>query len=525
MDKHNFLEKANHIIIFPYIVYAHFRCKKKLISGGKIMLLTSIVQDLDFQIIQGNLNKDIHSIAFDSRDIEPGSLFIAISGFTVDGHNFINQAIENGATTIIVEDNIQINKDITVLKVVNSRDALARISTNFYKHPSNKINLIGITGTNGKTSTTYFIKSIFEKARESIAIIGTIGTVINDKTYENKNTTPESLHLQQFFSKINESNTKNCMMEVSSHALNLDRVAYTEFDTGIFTNLSPDHLELHKNMDEYFYAKAKLFKQTKKYNIINIDDIYGKKLVDLAASFPAQILTYGIYDNADIYPTDIFYAFDHTTYTVNTPTGQARITVNLPGEIYLYNSLAAIACAYCNGVPMKIIQKGIKSLTSIKGRFEVVYEKENFKIIIDFAHTEDALKKTLNIIKPFVKGRLILVFGVYADTSKNGTDKRIGMGKVAAKNANFSIITLDNPKHHDQNLIIKEISEAMEQEQANFKTILDREEAIRYAIKISNEDDVIIIAGKGHETSQVIGDVEIPFNEKEIVLDALTVKI
>lgn len=488
------------------------------------MLLTSIVDNLSFTKLQGDLNKEIKSIAYDSREIEPGSLFVAISGFTVDGHEYIDQAIDNGATAIILEKNVPIDKDITVIQVTNSRDALAYVSANFYEHPADMLNLIGITGTNGKTSTTYFIKSIFEEAEKSIAIIGTIGTVINNKIYENKNTTPESLNLQQFFKKINESNTKNCMMEVSSHALNLNRVAHTNFDIGIFTNLTPDHLELHKNMEDYFQAKAKLFKQTTKYNIINIDDVYGKKLVNMMDDYPAKTLTYGIHDKADIYPTEINYSFDQTTYTVNTPTGEARISINLPGEIYVYNSLAAIACAYVNKVPLDIIKQGLHVLTEIKGRFEVVYKKEDFKVIIDFAHTEDALEKTLNTIKPYVKGRIILVFGVYADTSKNGTDKRVGMGRVAAQNADFSIITSDNPKNHDQQFIIKEISEAMDRYNGNYKAILDRETAIQQAISMSNEQDVIIITGKGHETTQVIGNVNIPFNEKEIVLDALASK-
>lgn len=488
------------------------------------MLLTSIVEHLGFIKLQGDLNNDIQSIAYDSREVVPGSLFVAISGFSVDGHKFIDQAVKNGASAIILEKDTKVDNNVTVLKVTNSREALACVSVNFYHHPANNLNLIGITGTNGKTSTTYFIKSIFEEAKKSIAIIGTIGTVINNKIYENKNTTPESLNLQHFFKQINESNTENCIMEVSSHALNLDRVAHTDFDTGIFTNLTPDHLELHKNMDEYFHAKAKLFKQTKKYNIINCDDPYGEKLIHTIRDYPAKIVTYGIHNKADIYPTDIDYAFDRTTYTVNTPTGQMRITVNIPGEIYVYNSLAAIACAYYNDIPLDIIQQGLLELTKIEGRFEVVYNKDDFKVIIDFAHTEDALEKTLNTIKPYVKGRVILVFGVYADTSKNGTDKRFGMSKVAAENADFSIVTSDNPKHHDPNFIIKEISEAMDYYQGNYEAILDREIAIQRAINMSNDQDVVIIAGKGHERTQIIGNATIPFNEKEIVLDALASK-
>lgn len=489
------------------------------------MLLTSIMQGIQFNKMQGDLNKQISAIAYDSREVVPGSLFVAISGYTVDGHNFIKHAIERGAVAVILEEEKSVDKDITLLKVSDSRNALACISANFYKHPSKELNLIGITGTNGKTSISYFIKSIFDCANKTTGVIGTNGILLNDKqTVDNSITTPESLNTQRIFSKMNELKTKNCIMEVSSHALQLSRVAYNYFNTSIFTNLSPDHLELHKSMEKYFYEKSKLLELATDFNIINADDKYGQRLIGLAKNYNAKTITYGINNNADIYPTNINYSFDGTTYTVNTPTGKAKIKVNLPGDIYLSNSLAAIACAYCNDIPIEFIQKGIYDITAIEGRFDVVYQKDDFKVIIDFAHTEDALEKTLNTVKPYVKGRIILVFGVYADLSESGKNKRIGMGKVAAKYADLSIVTSDNPKFHDQNIILQEISQAMEENKGTFKAIIDREEAIRTAINISEESDVIVITGKGHETSQIIGDVEIPFNEAEIVRDALTVK-
>ncbi|AXI09725.1 UDP-N-acetylmuramoyl-L-alanyl-D-glutamate--2,6-diaminopimelate ligase [Oceanobacillus sp. 143] len=488
------------------------------------MLLTSILQGLSFDVIQGDINQEIHSIAYDSRDVQANSVFVAISGFSVDGHNYIDSAIERGASIIIAERNIKTDKDVTILQVANTRNALALISANFYQHPTEKLNLIGITGTNGKTSISYFIKSIYEEAKKSIALIGTIGTVINDQLIQTKNTTPESLNLQQFFAAMLEENTENCMMEVSSHALNLDRVAYSRFNTGIFTNLTPDHLELHKNMDEYFEAKAKLFEMTDSWNIINADDPYGRKLADRVKDYNTKLVTYGIHNQADISATDIEYSFNHTIYTVNTPTESVKIKVNLPGEIYVLNSLAAIACAYYNGIPIEVIQQGINHVKGIKGRLEVVYEKDDFKVIVDFAHTEDALAKAINTLRPFAKGRIILVFGVYADLSEDGKQKFNGMAKVASTLADLSIITLDNPKHHDPNVIMKETIEAMEKHNGTYEAIPDRKEAIEHAINISNENDVILIAGKGHETTQIIGSLEIPFNEREIALDALAAK-
>ncbi|RDW21532.1 UDP-N-acetylmuramoyl-L-alanyl-D-glutamate--2,6-diaminopimelate ligase [Oceanobacillus chungangensis] len=488
------------------------------------MLLTSILQSLSFDVIQGDINQEIQSIAYDSRDVQTNSVFVAITGFSVDGHNYIDSAIERGASVIIAERKVTTDKDVTILQVADTRNALALVSANFYHHPTEKLNLIGITGTNGKTSISYFIKSIYDEAKKSIALIGTIGTVINDQVIQTKNTTPESLNLQQFFAAMVEENTKNCMMEVSSHALNLDRVAYSKFNTGIFTNLTPDHLELHKNMDEYFEAKAKLFEMTDSWNIINADDPYGRKLIDRVKNYDTKLVTYGIHNQADIYATDIEYSFNHTVYTVHTPTESVKIRVNLPGEIYVLNSLAAIACAYNNGIPIEVIQQGIHQVKEIKGRLEVVYEKNNFKVIVDFAHTEDALAKAINTLRPFAKGRIILVFGVYADLSEDGKQKFNGMAHVASRLADLSIITLDNPKHHDPVLIMNETIQAMENHEGAYEAIPDRKEAIEHAINISNENDIILIAGKGHETTQIIGDKEISFNEKEIALDALAAK-
>lgn len=485
------------------------------------MLLATVVKGLEFDIVQGNLNNEVSSIEYDSREIKKNSVFVAISGFTVDGHNFIDKAIEMGATTVIVEKDVSIQDNITVLKVKDSRKALARVSANYYDNPTEELDLIGITGTNGKTSTTYFIKSIYEQVNKSIGLIGTIGTVMNGKVIKNKNTTPESLNLQQIFSDMVQSNIDHCMMEVSSHALNLNRVAYCDYNTGIFTNLTPDHLELHHNMEEYFNAKAELFKLTKDYNIVNVDDQYGRKLVEKIKNYNTKLVTYGIENKADIYATNIQYFAEYTKYEVNTPTDSIEIKVNLPGTIYVYNTLAAIACAYSNNISLEDIQKGIEAVDGIKGRFEVVYKDNDYRIVVDFAHTEDSLEKALTTLRPFSKGRMILVFGVYAAPGDLGKDKRRAMGKIAAKYADFSVVTSDNPKEQDPNLIIEEVVKAIEEENGKYKAILDREEAIKYAIEMSKKDDTILIAGKGHETSQIIGKEEIPFNEAEIVAKVL----
>lgn len=483
------------------------------------MLLMKVIENLDFVRVKGSLDKEVSSIAYDSREIAANSVFVAISGFTVDGHHFIDKAIEMGATTIIVEKDIWLEEDVTILKVEDSRKALARISANFYDNPTDKLNLIGITGTNGKTSTTYFIKSIFEQAKKSIGLIGTIGTIINNKEVKNKNTTPESLNLQQIFSQMVEAEIDDCIMEVSSHALSLNRTAYSRFNMGIFTNLTPDHLELHHTMEEYFQAKATLFEGTTDYNIVNIDDDYGRRLIEKIKLYSPALITYGIENKADIYATNIHLDSEFSQYTLHTPEGTIEIKVNIPGVFNVYNSLAAIACAYCNRINLQDIQKGIQSLEHIKGRLEVIYKDDDKKVVVDFAHTEDGLEKALNTLRSNTAGRIILVFGVYAAPGEAGRDKRSAMGKVAAKYADFSIVTSDNPKHQDPNLIIKEIVEAIEEENGSYMAVVDRKEAIRYAIEVCEKDDIILLAGKGHETSQVIGDKEIPFNEKEIVME------
>ncbi|CAM4368623.1 UDP-N-acetylmuramoyl-L-alanyl-D-glutamate--2,6-diaminopimelate ligase [Paenibacillus alkaliterrae] len=481
------------------------------------MLLNAVVKNLSYELVKGDLHIEVSSIACDSREAVPHGVFVAISGFTVDGHCFIDKAIALGAAAVIVEKDVPVEADVTVLKVADTREALACIAANFYHRPTEQMNLIGITGTNGKTSTTYFLKSIFEQTGTTIGIIGTIGTVIGDKVFKNKNTTPESLQLQHIFSEMTKSHMKHCVMEVSSHALNLNRVAHSSFNTGLFTNLTPDHLELHNTMTEYFEAKAKLFDMTTDYNIVNADDEYGRILIDRLRGRETKLLTYGIEEAADIYATDIDYFADHTLYTVHTPRGSTMIKVNLPGAIYVYNSLAAIATAYCNQFSLQQIADGIEAVESIKGRLEVVYQDEDTKIIVDFAHTEDSLEKALTTIRPFAKGRIILVFGVYAADGESGREKRRAMAQVAATYADFAVVTSDNPKEQDNNMIIREIVEGIEAHNGAYEAIVDRRDAIAFAIAISRKDDVILIAGKGHETSQMIGKTEIPFNEAEIV--------
>lgn len=494
------------------------------------MKLKKALENIPYKLIQGSLDKDIHSITSFHKEVQPGSLFVAIKGFSKDGHDFVPTAIKNGAQIIVIERDVSdpIDSNITVIKVENSRKALAYIARSFYNKPDKKLQMIGITGTNGKTSTSYFLQSIYQAASYSTGKIGTNGIYMNGKKMEIERstaTTPDIIDLHKILQTMTVNNIDSCIMEVSSHALHLHRVTGIGFHTGLFMNLSPDHLELHKNLDEYFEAKAKLFDLTKNYNIINIDDPYGKRLARQCRKKAVKTYTVSFHQKADFYATNIRYSLEGTTYTVKTPTYEQDIFVHLPGKVNVYNSLMAIACAYANGLPKRTIYEGIKAVKSIPGRFNIVYEQDDYKVIVDFAHTEDALKNLLKTIKPFVKGRLILVFGVYADMSKKGREKRLNMGKVAGELADFSIVTLDNPKFFDQATIIKEITEGVKKTNGAYTAIPDREKAIQKAISISGPEDIVVIAGKGHETTQVIEGKEIPIDERRIVLDTLDSKL
>lgn len=486
------------------------------------MDLLICLNGLEYRSISGDLKQQITGIAFDSRKVDQGKLFVAIKGFSTDGHRYIEQAIKQGAAAIVYENDIDAgllkNNDVSFVRVDDARKALAGISANFFDQPTSKLNLVGITGTNGKTSISYFLKALLEHAGYKTGIMGTIGTLIGDKKIETPNTTPESLTVQTICDEMVNAAVDYAVMEVSSHALDLNRVAYCQFKSGIYTNLTPDHLELHKDMAHYFEAKAKLFNMTSKANIINRDDAYGQLLIErLKAHSAVSVITYGLTDEADVYATDIRYAIDHTLYMANTPSGTFSIRVNIPGEIYVYNSLAVVAWAYAEGFTPEMISAGIEALAGVKGRFETVYDRYDKKVVIDFAHTEDGLEKALSTLRPFVKNRLLLVFGVYAAPGALGEDKRRAMGAVAAIKSDFCFVTSDNPKEQDPVAIIDEVVASVVKNGGRYEAIVDRKQAIERALEFMQPGDIMLISGKGHETAQVIGKVEIPFNETEIV--------
>ncbi|WP_313757217.1 UDP-N-acetylmuramoyl-L-alanyl-D-glutamate--2,6-diaminopimelate ligase [Tissierella sp.] len=484
------------------------------------MNLKDIIKDYKFDLIKGDLDTEITGIENDSREIKKGNLFIAEKGFTVDGHNYIHKAIENGAVAVILEKEVSISEDITIIKVEDSIDALARLSGAFHKEPWRSLDMIGITGTNGKTSITYFIKSILEENNKNVGIIGTIGAVIGNERVKIDNTTPNALVIHDLLKRMVDMKTDICIMEVSSHSLELKRVEYMDFQIGIFTNLTKDHLDYHKTMEKYFNSKLKLFYKTNKFNIINIDDNYGKKIVEIVGE-RIPLLTYGIEDKADIFATNIEFTLSKVEFTLNTPKGSINILLNVPGEFSVYNALAAAACAYAYEIPLEIIKKGLESVEGIKGRFEVVPTNTPYTVIIDFAHTADGLEKVLTVIDKFTEGRKLVVFGAGGNRDKT---KRPEMGETVGRHADLSIVTSDNPRYEDPEMIIEDILVGIKKVNGNYVKIVDRIEAIKYAIDNAKPKDIILLAGKGHETYTIIEDKTFPCDERQIVLDYICLK-
>lgn len=467
--------------------------------------------------ISGSSKITITGIEHDSRKVRKGNIFIAIKGFSIDGHLFIHEAIRNGAIAILVEREINIKEEVTTIRVQDTLDALGYITTKFYKTPWEDMGIIGITGTNGKTSTSYYIKSILESDLKKVGLLGTMGSIIDNLHEELKNTTPDSLEIQKHLSEMAIKSVDVCVMEVSSHGLALKRVKYMDFNIGIFTNLSKDHLDYHKTMYNYLESKLKLFYKTNYLNIINIDDPAGKEIINKVGN-KTPYLTYGIKEKAHVYATNIEYNMDSVYFTLNTPTNNCSIRLNTPGQFSVYNSLAAAACAYSLGTDIIIIKKGLEAIAGIKGRFELVPINKEFNVIIDFAHTPDSLDKVLASIKEFAKGRIIVVFGAGGNRDKF---KRPDMGRVVSQYADIAIITSDNPRNEDPEEIINDIIEGIINTSFNYIKIIDRKEAIEYAMKIAKKNDLILLAGKGHEEYTIIGNKVYPFNERQIIIDSI----
>ena len=486
------------------------------------MELKKVLEGIKNIKIRGNVDLDISNVENNSKKVTQNSLFVAIKGFDVDGHKFVEEAIKNGAIAVMLDMNadlkgIKIPKDITVIIAEDTRYALAIAACNFYDNPSRKFKLIGVTGTKGKTTTTFMIKAILEKQGYKVGLIGTIENYIGeDSLGKSIRTTPESLDLQRIFYKMANEKIDYVVMEVSSQSLKLNRVAGCDFDIGVFTNLYKDHIseKEHTDLEDYFESKKKLFTMCKK-GFVNFDDFKGIKIVNTVKN--CNFKTYGIDNTADYLAKDITITNVSVDYKVKIHGKNERIKVDIPGRFSVYNSLAAIAVAEYLGVSTENIKEALETIT-VTGRSELVPNKAELAIMIDYAHTAESLENILQAVKSYTKGRVICVFGCGGDRDKH---KRPEMGEVAGRIADFSIITTDNPRTEAPEDIIKEIEEGIKKTKGKYKVIVDRKEAIKEAIKMMNNKDIVVLAGKGHEPYQEINGVKYPFDERIIVKDII----
>lgn len=482
------------------------------------MNLAKLLEGVDYKLLKGDINCDINNINYDSRKVEKDDVFVCIKGFTSDGHKFINNAIEKGAKVIICQDEVEVNEDIIIINCKDTRKSLALIAANYYDRPANKINLIGITGTNGKTTTAFMIKSILENAGEKVGLIGTIANYIGNEKIKAERTTPESLELQELFANMVNKGVKYCVMEVSSHSLELDRVYGVEFKSSIFTNLTRDHLDFHKTFENYYKAKYKLF-QRSNVSIVNVDDEYGKRVIkDLESEGIKNYLTYSIKNKADIKAKNEILESMDIIFDVNIKNQEEEgVLLPIPGEYNVYNALGAIGACYSLGISLNDIKNGLKDVV-VPGRCERAARKYNlpFEIIIDYAHTPDGLENILKTARQFTKGKLISVFGCGGDRDKV---KRPQMGKIGVDYSDIAIITSDNPRSEEPEVIIEDVISGIDKD--NFIKITNRHDAIEKAINIAEKDDVIVIAGKGHETYQILNTGTIHFDEREVIDEIL----
>ena len=482
------------------------------------MKLNQLLERLEYEVVQGADEIEITTLANDSRKVENGSAFVCISGAVVDGHEFVADVTEKGASAVIVEKEVKAPEGVTVIRVEDTRYALALMSAAYFGYPAEKLKVIGITGTKGKTTTTYMIKSILEDVGHKVGLIGTIEAIIGDKKIPAVNTTPESFTIHQYFAEMLKAGCDSVVMEVSSQGLMLHRTAGIPFEIGIFTNLGKDHIgpNEHKDFEDYKRCKGLLFKQCK-LGIANVDDAYFE---DVFAGATCKTETFGFSEKADLRAVN--------THLVSRPgylgvayqvTGlmDFGVEIDIPGTFSVYNSLTAIAVCRHFQVPTDVIQKALKA-AKVKGRIEMVKVSDEFTLMIDYAHNAMSLESLLTTLKEYNPTRLVCLFGCGGNRSK---DRRYEMGEVSGRLADLTIITSDNPRFEEPQDIIDDIKIGIGKTNGNYVEICDRKEAIKYAIEHGQRGDVIVLAGKGHEDYQEIKGVKYPMDERVLIQEVL----
>ncbi len=488
------------------------------------MLLNKLIEPLMVSSRSGDGNPDVTSLVYDSRHVVQGSLFICVKGGKFDGHEFIDDAIDKGACAIVgdtPERFYGLKSKIPIIVIPDTRPALPVLANQFFDHPSRRLKLVGITGTKGKTTTTYLIESILTHAGLGAGVIGTMGTRIMGQAIPGDRTTPESVDLQGLFSQMLDKGVSAAAMEVSSHALAMGRTEGTEFDVGVFTNLTRDHLDFHKTLGDYLQTKLRLFDKypdssSKPFTaVINVDDPAGERVRQVAHG---GILTYGIKSRADIVAENVSACAHGVSFDVNSPAGSFHVDLNLGGNFNVYNSLAAIGSALALGLDVRDIKAGLESVKSVDGRFEAVDCGQDFSVLVDYAHTPDSLENVLRSARELTSKRLIVVFGCGGDRDRG---KRPMMGTIGADMADICIVTSDNPRSEAPEVIIDEILAGTTGRRAKMESIIDRRAAIEHSLKIARKGDLVVIAGKGHETYQIFRDRTVHFDDREVVREVL----
>jgi UDP-N-acetylmuramoyl-L-alanyl-D-glutamate--2,6-diaminopimelate ligase len=465
----------------------------------------------------------VTAITYDSRRVGSGHLFVALKGLHADGTSYARQAIEGGAVAVVSEQTPPAGTDVPWAVVENARRALAILADAFHRHPSRDMQVVGITGTNGKTTTAFLVASIFEAANVPCGVLGTVGYRIGGEIREATHTTPEAPEVQGLLREMVERGCGACAMEVSSHALSLHRVDGLRFAAGLFTNLTRDHLDFHANMEAYFQAKRRLFEMLPRAapSVINLDDPRGGALVGLAG----RPVTYAIVRPADIMPGPLSFSLEGLSFDVRTPSGTLQIRSTLVGRPNVYNILAAISTGTALGLPLDAVGRGVAALAGVPGRFQVVSgSKDEVTVVVDYAHTDDALRNLLETARPLTRKRLITVFGCGGDRDRT---KRPLMGAVAGRLSDLIVITSDNPRSEEPTRIIEEIRRGITPDtrrdsSQRLMRVVDRREAISTAIELARPGDLVLIAGKGHEKYQVIGAEVLPFDDVAVAREALS---
>lgn len=480
--------------------------------------LKDLLEHLDYQCLQGTTDKEITSVVYDSRKAEPGSLFLCIKGAVSDGHTYAKEVAEKGTSVLVVQDAVEIPEDVTVIQVENSRYAMACISAAWFDHPAKKLKTIGITGTKGKTTTTYLVKSILENAGHKTGLIGTIETIIGEEHIPSANTTPESYLVQQYFAKMAEAGCDSVVMEVSSQGLMLHRTAGFTFDIGIFTNLESDHIgpNEHKDFEDYLRCKALLFKQCKT-GIFNADDQHMEQILE---GHTCEVETFGFSEKADLRAENTRLVTGKGTLGIHYDVKGLMdfpVEIDLPGKFSVYNSLTAIAVCRHFNVTEENIQKALKQ-AKVKGRIEMVKVSDDFTLMIDYAHNAMSLESLLTTLKEYKPNRLVCLFGCGGNRSKL---RRYEMGEVSGKLADLTIITSDNPRNEEPQEIINDIKVGIGKTDGKYVEIIDRKEAIAYAIHQGQPGDIVVLAGKGHEDYQEIKGKKYPMDERVLIQEIL----